>query len=249
MWARAFLVAAVVATAGGVGSAGAAQPSGQAVAVLQSVEANGAAGVRTLAIDAPVYMGDLIKTDKVGQAQLKFLDNTRMVIGPNAQFTIDSFVFDNKTTAKKFSINVVRGAFRFITGVSRKQAYTITTPSAAIAVRGTQFDLSVDANGATNLALYEGSVRLCDKGVPRQCAVLAGRCSVLILSPDNKFQWVNDIAQRTAMLGTVFPYAFQQASLLPDFQVGSGACNVVDGGTPAGPGSKPLPAHGRGNIH
>jgi hypothetical protein len=45
-------------------------------------------------------------------------------------------VFSDSDTARNISINAVRGAFRFITGKSPKDAYSITTPTATIGVRG-----------------------------------------------------------------------------------------------------------------
>src|SRR5689334_949495 len=100
------------------------EPSGAAVAVLQSAEAAGSgSGRRVLQINGPVFMGDRLKTGAVGEAQLQFRDNTKLVVGPNSQLVIDKFVFNDATTAKAVSINAVRGAFRFITGSSPKQAY------------------------------------------------------------------------------------------------------------------------------
>ena len=49
---------------------------------------------------------------------------------------IDAFVFNNDNTARQVSISAVRGAFRFIAGKSSKDAYSITTPTATIGVRG-----------------------------------------------------------------------------------------------------------------
>ncbi|HEY5081755.1 MAG TPA: FecR domain-containing protein [Bauldia sp.] len=47
----------------------------------------------------------------------------------------------------------VRGAFRFLTGGSPKDAYSINTPMATIAVRGTEFDLDVEGQtGKARLA-------------------------------------------------------------------------------------------------
>jgi hypothetical protein len=136
----------------------AVEPSGTAVAVLQSAEAVGSAsGRRVLAVQAPVFMGDRIITGPAGEAQLRFRDETRLVVGANAQLLVDAFVFKSDNTAKDVSINAVRGAFRFITGGSAKQAYSIHTPTATIGVQGTQFDFSVAGNGQTSFVLYEAA--------------------------------------------------------------------------------------------
>jgi len=113
-----------------------AQPSGIVIAVVQSSEAEGETGRRMLNPEAPVFSGDQIITGPVGEAQVRFRDNTRLVVGPNSMMVIDAFVFTNDETARQISINAVRGAFRFITGNSPKDAYRISTPTATIGVRG-----------------------------------------------------------------------------------------------------------------
>ena len=126
------LVGAMAATA----SSASADPSGLVLAVVQQSEARGDSGQRVLFPEAPVYSGDQIVTGPSGNAQVRFRDNTKLVVGPNSMMTIDAFVFTNDTTARKISINVVRGALRFFTGNSPKDAYTITTPTATIGTRG-----------------------------------------------------------------------------------------------------------------
>jgi hypothetical protein len=203
----------------------ASEPSGEAVAVIQSAAITGESGSRPLEAKSPVFMDDIVKTDQAGRAQIRFLDDTRLVVGPNSEITIDKFVFDGRSTASEVTIDAVRGAFRFISGSSQSQAYTINTPTATIGVRGTAFDVTV-ANGATNLALYDGGVRLCDKtGDNLRCTELTGRCRILILEPQDGFRWVNDIYERTELMKTVFPYAFEQAGLRDEFRVQSRSCN------------------------
>lgn len=112
-----------------------AEPSGTVIAVVQQSEAVGETGKRVLMAEAPVFSGDQILTGPIGEAQVKFRDNTKLVVGPNSKMVIDAFVFEGDT-ARKISINAVRGAFRFISGRSPKDAYSITTPTATIGVRG-----------------------------------------------------------------------------------------------------------------
>jgi hypothetical protein len=116
-------------------SAVVAQPSGIVIAVVQQSEADGQTGRRTLAQEAPVFSGDRIITGPSGEAQVRFRDDTKLVVGPNSMMVIDAFVFSGDT-AREISINAVRGAFRFITGNSPKDVYSITTPTATIGVRG-----------------------------------------------------------------------------------------------------------------
>ena len=126
----------VVTTCLGLAASAGAQPSGIVIAVVQQSEADGETGKRVLMTEAPVFSGDHIITGPIGQAQVKFRDDTKLVVGPNSTMIIDAFVFKNDNTARQISINAVRGAFRFITGKSPKDAYSITTPTATIGVRG-----------------------------------------------------------------------------------------------------------------
>ena len=112
------------------------EPSGLVIAVVQSATVNRQTGRMILQPEAPVYSGDQIATNTSGLVQITFRDNTRLVVGPNSNMVIDAFILNEDDTARKISINVVRGAFRFITGNSRKDAYKITLPSATIGIRG-----------------------------------------------------------------------------------------------------------------
>ena len=86
--------------------------------------------------EAAVFSGDKIITGPAGSAQVRFRDDTKLVVGPNSVMVVDAFVFSDQDTARQISINAVKGAFRFITGNSPQDAYTITTPTSTIGVRG-----------------------------------------------------------------------------------------------------------------
>ena len=209
------------------GPAAAVEASGHAVAVLRNAAASGPGGNRDLVAKGPVFTGDVIKTDKRGTAQLLFADNTKMVIGPESQVTIDNFVFQGPSKAGAFSINALRGSFRFITGVSAKNSYAINTPTATIGVRGTVFDGHVAKDGTVTIAMWHGTVRICDKVRPRRhCTEISGACSVIQLAPDTGFNWVNDIYKRTDLVDRTIPFAFRQGRLASAFRVSSGGCDT-----------------------
>jgi hypothetical protein len=134
-FARILTAAAVVTGLLGAGSA-LAQPDGLVVAVIQQAVIDAKTGKTVLMPANPIYAGDRITTDTIGLAQIRFRDDTKLVIGPNSAMTIDAFVFNADDTARKVSVNIVRGAFRFISGNSPKDAYTITTPTSTIGIRG-----------------------------------------------------------------------------------------------------------------
>ncbi len=211
------ILATAVASAAIVPSAKAAQDaSGTAEKVAQSANASGSEGARELETEGAVFMGDQISTNRSGRAQIRFVDNTRIVIGPAARLTIDAFVFSGKT-AETVTLSAVRGAFRFITGNSRKQAYLIKTPVMTIGVRGTGLDGFVEpGTGRTTVAIYEGAAELCDRN--GQCIQVGETCGVTVAAAGG-FQ-----EPRPGSRSIYFPIAAAQGSLLPDFRLNSSAC-------------------------
>ena len=135
--------------------------SGTTVGVKPDAKAAGAGGRRIIKIKGPIYMGDVITTDRRGQVQIIFVDDTKFVVGANSKVTIDAFVFNANKTAQDVSISAVKGAFRFITGKSPKDNYSIRTPTMTIGVRGTAFDLAVRP-GESMVVVYEGQTNVCD---------------------------------------------------------------------------------------
>jgi hypothetical protein len=113
-----------------------AQPDGVVVAVVQQATIDAKTGKTVLMPANPIYSGDKIITDQIGNAQIKFRDDTKLVVGPNSMLVIDAFVFNKDDTARQVSISALKGAFRFISGKSPKDVYRITTPTATIGVRG-----------------------------------------------------------------------------------------------------------------
>ncbi len=166
-------------------------------------------------------MGDKVQTGPGGEAQIQFKDATKLVVGPNSSMTIDAFVFDESNTARKVTMNATKGAFRFITGSSAKQAYTINTPTATIGVRGTRFDFTVAGNGEMTFAIFEGQARVCDRsGV---CRDVRGGCEVVITPPGGGVQPAN----WGAPVAAKFPYVESQDSLLPAFRVNTADATAV----------------------
>ena len=93
-WGYVVALALLVYTSSPRPSIGVPSPSGQALAVVQSTSASGPGGKRVLAATKPVFSGDRITTGKSGEVQIRFEDNTRLVVGPNSSVLIDKFVFN-----------------------------------------------------------------------------------------------------------------------------------------------------------
>ena len=151
-------------------SAAPGDPIGQAIAVKNDVTAAYEKDRRKLAKDDPVRQEEVIEVGDDSLGELKFKDDTKLALGPGSRMTLDKFVYDPEKTNGSIVVNLLKGTFRFITGLAAKPAYQIKTPSASISVRGTIFDVYIKPNGSTWLLLIEGAVEVCND---------AGKCRVL----------------------------------------------------------------------
>lgn len=224
-WPVAALIGAAILV-GSCGFASALEDGGVVAGVTPFAAASGATGDRTLAVNGPVYMGDVIRTGANGTAQILLRDNTRLVVGPNSYMTVDRFVFSGNT-AEAINLNAVRGAFRFITGLSPKKVYAIKTPSATIGVRGTRFDFSIDRRGRVALALYEGAAQLCNRR--GQCTVVSGTCSIALAQRFGPMQAPTPDERRN-LRANAFPFLDKQSGLNKAFRVDTSGCGVKPAG-------------------
>ena len=174
---------------------------------------------RILEVGADISVGELIVTGPQGLVQIVFDDNTRLVVGPRSSLLVETYLMASSNTAQQLTINALGGSFRFITGNSPKPAYSILTPTAAIAVRGTEFDLVVEP-GRTKVMLYEGALQICNPGA--DCQQVTRSCEVAVASNDAADLFVRNDPQRTP-LSLEFRYARFQGPLLRPFRVGGAA--------------------------
>ena len=120
-----------------------------------------------------VEMQDEIKT-AAGKVGIRFADDTQVKVNENSRLVIDDFVYDpkNKDTGK-LALNMASGTARYASGAIAKNnpsKVAINTPTATIAVRGTDFSATVDELGQSTIILLPS----CPEGyknVERDCKV------------------------------------------------------------------------------
>ena len=127
---------------------------------------------------AGVEMMDSVRTTQ-GKAGITFEDKTKVDLTENSKLVIDEFVYDpNSKKGGKLAINVALGTARYASGQIAKnnpQAVAVNTPTATIAVRGTDFTATVDELGRSTIILLPS----CPKGwqdVSKDC--ITGRIEV-----------------------------------------------------------------------
>ncbi|MGV3491510.1 MAG: FecR family protein [Devosia sp.] len=212
------LVAGALALALALSSGAAyASASGTALGLKPYAEADTGGETRVLTVGADIFVGDLLRTGPKGNVQIKFADQTELVVGPNSTLRIEEYLLRTDGLVKSFAVDALEGTFRFATGLSPKDAYKITTPTGTIGVRGTGIDFTVE-KAITKVLLYYGAVELCDWG--KQCVVLDGFCEIgtIDLTEAEIIGWSSDTkgAERTAWKRD-FIYAQNQRPLLREF--------------------------------
>lgn len=137
---------------------------GVAAAIQNEVEGVQGGASRSLAAGSQVFQEETIRTGAQSMAQLLFLDETSLSIGPLSDVTLDRFVYNPATGAGDVVLSTTKGAFRFITGSQDPSSYRLNTPFAAIGVRGTIVDCYSSAIGLYCTA-QEGTVVIVIDGV------------------------------------------------------------------------------------
>ncbi len=142
-------------------SAGRAAPrAGVAAAVRGEVQLSRAGAVGTdLETGAPIHIDDEIVTGADSGLQILLLDETVFTVGPNSKMKIDRFVFDPSSNEGELDAELVRGAFRFISGRIAKQnpdKMNVKLPSGTIGIRGTMVDTRVDPTRGRALVVLAG---------------------------------------------------------------------------------------------
>jgi hypothetical protein len=198
-------------------SALAAAPIGEVIAIGGSPEASGTGGERALGPGSALFEGDRVTTG-YGNAQILFVDDTKLVVGPNSTLVIDRFLLRGDDRATKVSLDALRGTFRFVTGKSDKEAYEIDTGTATIGIRGTAFDFS--SKMTTVVATFAGYVTLSTGG---EQVVAGPHCDVVRAAFGNVGAY--DGRAAGVLITNNLPYVTDQSALDPLFRLDTSDCD------------------------
>jgi hypothetical protein len=106
---------------------------------------------------AGVEKMDTVSTNSQGRFRIRFNDATTVNITENSRLLIDDFVYDGGGASKgKLGLRVALGTVRYASGKiahGNAKGVNIRTPTATIAVRGTDFVMSVDEAGRSTVVL------------------------------------------------------------------------------------------------
>ena len=105
--------------------------------------------------DLDIFSYDTVKTGN-GKVGIEFIDDTRVDVTEHSKLIIDEFVYDPNSKTGKLSLKAKLGTIRYGSGQIAKNSATnvlITTPTATIGVRGTDFTMTIDEIGSSTIIL------------------------------------------------------------------------------------------------
>jgi hypothetical protein len=109
----------------------------------------------TLEQELPIEQYDTVKTGN-GKVGILFIDDTRVDVTQHSKLIIDEFVYDPNTKKGKLNLSAKLGTIKYASGQIAKtsrQDIVITTPTATIGVRGTDFSMTIDELGGSTIIL------------------------------------------------------------------------------------------------
>ena len=115
--------------------------------------------------DFDVESYDTVRT-KNGRTAIQFLDDTRVDVTENSKLVIDEFVYDPNTSTGTLALKASFGTVRYASGQiakNSKQNVKISTPTAVIGVRGTDFSMTVDETGSSTIILLPSCTSINDE--------------------------------------------------------------------------------------
>jgi hypothetical protein len=108
----------------------------------------------------PVLFKDIAETAEESRMELQFDDQSILTLGEETSLEVNEMIFDPKKNTRKTIIKIAYGKIRIEAsklGAARNDL-EIVTPTAVIGVRGTEFAVSVDKDGTTEVVTLSGLV-------------------------------------------------------------------------------------------
>lgn len=104
-------------------------------------------------LDFDIQQMDDVRTE-AGRVAITFEDDSTVKLTEHSKLVIDEYIYDPDPSKSKMALKFASGTARFITGkFNNKSNISIKTPTADIAIRGTDFTCTVDELGRSLVIL------------------------------------------------------------------------------------------------
>lgn len=173
--------------------------------------------LRRMKINESLIRDQRVRAGVDSAADLRFLDKSRLKIGPRSEIVLDKFVYDPDTNAIQGTLNLVRGVLRFASSAVDRDI-TFETATATIGVRGTVFDLMA-TDRSTEIMVHEGRVDV--DGPDGTVSLTAGQS--LTVTANESSLTVRESALMRATIAQMLALAGEQPDKDRGVRKGSGA--------------------------
>ena len=140
-------------------------------------------GAAPLAL-TPGYLlspGDRIDTRGGGRVVIDLSDGSMVVVSPESIVTLKDFrAASSLRELFEITLGMVRVKINHFGG--KPNPYRMNSPTASIAVRGTEFTIEVDAQGATQVTVIEGAVEVSSLSDPARSVLLQAGQSLRLVA-------------------------------------------------------------------
>ena len=159
---------------------------GSTVRIVNKLVANNLGANRNLKTGDTVFDRERIVAHTNAHAEIRLNNNSKIIVGHGSEIVLDEFVISERG-AISGTLNVVKGAFRFLSGNSKKRGLKIKTPLRTIGIRGTIFDVYVRKGGITDIILFSGNINVCTKSnlsriIKSPCDIIRVRSNARMIS-------------------------------------------------------------------
>jgi hypothetical protein len=138
--------------------------SGRVAAILGTMEIERGGTSEPATIGAPVFSGDRLRTGGGDQAKVVFQDDSVLDLGPGTDVLLTKQVFDRTGRRSESRLRLSKGKLRAWVGEAYRgprSRYEVETPTAIIAVRGTEFVVAYDSRAeVTAVVCMAGEVEV-----------------------------------------------------------------------------------------
>lgn len=178
------IVAAIAALGAAVSMPLAAQP-GMLTARVASVTGAATAITANQGSAAPLTAGfllnpgDRIDTRNGGRVAISLSDGSMVIVEPQSSIQLKDFR-QAESLRELFEITLGKVRVKINHFGGRPNPYRMNSPTASIAVRGTEFSIEVRPDGSTEVVVFEGSVQVTSLSDPNQTVLIEAGRGVLV---------------------------------------------------------------------
>lgn len=124
---------------------------------------NGKTTWNKIALNGQVRQGDRIRTRLASRVELEMPDKSVIRVNENSIFDVSKLINDASGDEMNFTLWAGNMWARFSKAVNTRQSRKVESPSAVVAIRGTELEMVVNEQQTTTVRVFEGRVAVTSK--------------------------------------------------------------------------------------